>query len=37
MPEEKLAVSTVQLSKLAEMRKEPKYVNEPGTNFMVRS
>jgi Domain of unknown function (DUF4844) len=33
MADEKLAVSTAQLSKLAEMRREPKYVDEPGTIY----
>jgi hypothetical protein len=28
--DEELAISAVQLSQLAEMRKEPKYVDEPG-------
>jgi hypothetical protein len=33
MPENKLMVSTSQLSKLTEMRGEPKYVDEPGTLY----
>ena len=33
MVEKRLAVSAVKLSKLAEMRKEPKYVDEPGTIY----
>jgi hypothetical protein len=33
MPEDKLTVSTAQLSKLTEMRGEPKYMAEPGTIY----
>jgi hypothetical protein len=33
MADEELAVSAVQLSQLAEIRKEPKYGDEPGTIY----
>jgi hypothetical protein len=33
MADQELAVSAVQLSQLAEMRKKPKYVDEPGTIY----